>query len=55
MNGWAALILQTQGDGNIEFELSTEPKTVGSLLPFRQILTKSMKQAYHVILHLSKV
>ena len=52
MNGWAALILQTQGDGNVEFATKYEPKTVESLLHFRQTSTKSMVQAYRVILHL---
>ena len=52
MNGWAALILQTQGDGNVEFATKYRAENGGITPALQADLDKIMVQAYRVILHL---
>ena len=54
MNGWAALILQTQGDGNVELRRNTEKRTVESLRHFRPTLTGLTEPAFLVTLPLCR-
>lgn len=55
MNGWAALILQTQGDGNIEFATKYRAENGGITPALQADLNKINEAGIHVILHLSKV
>lgn len=55
MNGWAALIVQTQGDGNIEFATKYRAENGGITPALQADLNKINEAGIHVILHLSKV
>lgn len=55
MNGWAALILQTQGDGNVEFATKYRTQNGGITPALQADLNKINEAGIHVILHLSKV